>query len=181
MNNSNSKSIVSNPFFPLLTLEQAQAWNRTGEKFIFCTDILDAMNMKRCDVSVEAMEDAFEAILAVNGKLSGWDIHSLPHAEYIAESATKETGDLYIATDAGEHCHPRYDVIKAPQVGDEVSYCFNGDSYPCGVIASISKTMKKITTSDGKQFFRSKDTGAWVYNKYWSMVPGHIHRLNPEF
>ena len=172
---------MKNYFFPLLTLEQAVAWSRTADTFTFCTDILDEMNMKRNYVHINLVEDAFEAILAIHGKLSGWNIRKEAHAQYIAESATKETGDLYIATDAGEHCSPQYDVIKAPQVGDEVSYCFNGDSYPCGVITSISKTLKKVTTSDGEEFYRRKNTGAWLYNKYWSMVPGHVHRLNPEF
>jgi hypothetical protein len=87
----------------------------------------------------------------------------------------------YIATDAGGYCSPRYDVIKAPQHLAPVSYCFNGDYYPCGHIKSISKTMKKITTTTGKTFYRRKNTGCWLANGTWSMVEGHIEARNPMF
>ena len=116
---------------------------------------------------------------------SGWasrhDFSSLEIAEKVAAGASKFTGRTYIATDAGEGCYPRFDVIEAPAVGDEVSYAFNGDYCPCGTIVSISKSMKLIVTSTGRKFYRSRLSGAWLNGGMWSMVAGHINRLNPEF
>ena len=116
-----------------------------------------------------------------NSWVDRWDFKSLDDAQRIADSATKLTGRLYIATDAGEWVSPRYDVVEAPAVGDEVSYAFNGDYYPCGVITSISKSLKLITTSTGRKFYRRRQSSAWLNNGMWSLVPGHIRRLNPEF
>jgi len=112
---------------------------------------------------------------------SRWDFDSLEDAQRIADSATKLTGTLYIATDAGEWVSPRYDVVAAPVVGAEVSYAFNGDYYPCGVITAISKSLKIITTSTGRKFYRRRESGAWINNRTWSLVSGHHSRWNPEF
>lgn len=116
---------------------------------------------------------------------SGWatrhDFKTIEIAEQIAAATSKFTGRTYIATDAGEGCYPRFDVIEAPSVGDEVSYAFNGDYYPCGTIVSISKSMKLITTSTGRKFYRSRQSGSWLNGGMWSLVSGHISRMNPEF
>ena len=115
----------------------------------------------------------------------GWvcrhDFKSIDSAQEIADAASVFTGRTYIATDSGEGCYPRYDVIEAPAVGDEVSYAFNGDYYPCGHIKSISASLKLITTDTGRKFYRRGKSGAWLNNGMWSLVPGHIERLNPEF
>lgn len=91
----------------------------------------------------------------------------------------------HIATDAGSHVSPRYDVIKLPQVGDKVSYGFNGDCYPCGTIKSISKSLRLITTEDeGKgrrTFYRVRETGMWRNDGTWCLIPGHVSKLNPSF
>lgn len=108
------------------------------------------------------------------------DWKSLSDATRIAEGLTKTTGVLYIATDAGETVSPRYDVIVAPKVGDEVSYSFNGDTYPCGTIVKISESLRTITTSDGKKFYRRHQTGSWVKGG-WSLVQGHHYEQNPHF
>jgi hypothetical protein len=76
---------------------------------------------------------------------------------------------------------PRYDVIQLPKVGDDCSYAFNGDYYPCGQVKSISKSLKIIVTTEGQKFYRRGETGTWKYNKTWSLVKGHISKLNPEF
>jgi len=110
-----------------------------------------------------------------------WDLDSLEDAQRIADGATKLTGHLYIATDAGEWVSPRYDVVEAPTVGDEVSYAFNGDYYPCGVITAISKSLKLITTSTGRKFYRRRESGSWLNNGMWSLVSGHHSQINPEF
>ncbi len=115
----------------------------------------------------------------------GWanrnDFDSFMLAQAIADSASRLTGRTYIATDSGEGCYPRYDVIEAPAVGEEVSYAFNGDYYPCGTIVSISKSMKLITTSTGRKFYRSRQSGSWLNGGMWSLVSGHISEKNPSF
>jgi hypothetical protein len=113
--------------------------------------------------------------------MSNWNIKSLDHAAELAVAETQSTGKLHIGCDLGASCSPRYYVSAVPVVGDAVSYAFNGDYYPCGVVATVSKTLKKITTTDGKVFYRRRQTGAWVMNRTWSLVLGHIERLNPEF
>lgn len=91
------------------------------------------------------------------------------------------SGVTYVATDAGPHCSPRYDVIELLCVGDAVSYSFNGDTYPDGYIVSVSKSMKVITTDTGSRYYRRRLTGAWVKDGTWSLVAGHRHELNPSF
>lgn len=87
----------------------------------------------------------------------------------------------YLAIDNGPYCSPRYDVIEMPQIGDDVSYGFNGDSYPCGQVKSISKSLKVITTTDGSKFYRRKLTGSWRMHKTWSLMKGHHNDRNPHF
>lgn len=112
------------------------------------------------------------------------DWRTFDRAKHIAKCLNeeyKDEGRVYIATDAGSSVSPRYDVIEAPYVGDEVSYSFNGDSYPCGTIASISKTLKKITTTTGMSFYRRGESGSWVSNGTWTLIPSHIYEQNPSF
>lgn len=111
-------------------------------------------------------------------------------------------GPKYQATDAGPYVSPRYDVIDLPQVGQEVSYTFNGDYYPCGKIVSISKgpAFRRIVAEEdlgwnhnlGRRvtkrhvFHRrcrdGKPTGgAWIMDGTWSMIQGHHNKTNPEF
>lgn len=100
-------------------------------------------------------------------------------------------GPKYQATDAGPNVSPRYDVIDLPQIGQEVSYTFNGDYYPCGKIVSISAgpAFRRIVAEDanGKYTFyrRCRDGkptgGAWIMDGTWSMIQGHHKRTNPEF
>jgi hypothetical protein len=112
--------------------------------------------------------------------VSRHDLNSVKDAQVLADKVTAFAGKPYIATDAGSSTYPRFDVIEAPQVGDKVSYSFNGDSYPCGVITSISKTGKRITTSEGKIFNRYKQTGSYKSHG-WYMVSGWIEERNPHF
>lgn len=116
---------------------------------------------------------------------SGWmtrhDIKSVEHAAEIAESAGKATGKTYLPVDSGAGVWPRFDVIEAPAVGDDVSYAFNGDYYPCGQIKSISASFRVITTTEGQKFYRRRESGNWKYNRTWSLVSGHRSELNPHF
>jgi hypothetical protein len=109
------------------------------------------------------------------------DWKTLARAEEVAAQLTEATGTLYLATDAGPHCSPRFDVIAAPVVGDKVSKEFNGDSYPEGEIKSISKTLKVVITTTGVRFTRRGNTGAWVEGGTWSMTRGHVSKYNREF
>jgi hypothetical protein len=109
------------------------------------------------------------------------DWKTYQRVEDIAKRLTEATGKLYLPTDAGAYVSPRYDVIEAPQVGDEVSYAFNGDYYPCGTIASISSSYRKIVTSEGDTFWRRRHSGTWLKDRTWALIPGHINKQNPEF
>jgi hypothetical protein len=116
---------------------------------------------------------------------SGWmtrhDFKSMDHAGEIAKSATEATGKLHLPVDSGSGVWPRFDVIEAPAVGDDVSYAFNGDYYPCGQIKSISASFRLITTTEGQKFYRRRESACWKYNGVWSMVDGHREELNPSF
>jgi len=109
------------------------------------------------------------------------DFNSLTDAEVAAQDATALTGTTYIATDAGGYVSPRFDVKRLPQVGDQVSYSFNGDSYPDGEIKAISPTLKVITTTTGGRYHRRGQTGSWVKGGTWSLVQGHHNKRNPSF
>lgn len=116
--------------------------------------------------------------------ISRHDITSFEHAEQIASQANAliGAGTALIPIDNGEHCWPRYDVVEAPKVGDKVSRCINGHYYPDGEIVKVSGQNNRIvTTSTGRKYYRRRLSGAWVANKFYSMVSGHISRLNPEF
>lgn len=115
------------------------------------------------------------------------DIQSFEEAVKLAKQACalEMVEGKYIATDDGSHTWPRYDVIEPPKVDALVSYTFNGDYYPAGKITKISASFKRIVATDdnGKErvFYRRRESGAWIYDGTWSMVPGHIHKLSPEF
>jgi len=86
--------------------------------------------------------------------------------------------------DQGTYSEPKptYIVYKMPEVGAQISYGFNGDWYPCGEIAKISKTFKKITSSTGETFYRRACGTAWALpGGTWSMTKGHHNCRNPHF
>ncbi len=112
---------------------------------------------------------------------SGWDWSRIEHAQQRAQEMSEATGDLHIAADNGKNCSPRFDVVRVPKVGDEVSRSFNGDSYPCGKISRVSKTYGVITTDTGLKFYRVDQTGYWRLHKTWWLVQGHIEERNPHF
>jgi hypothetical protein len=116
---------------------------------------------------------------------AGWlnrnDMPDFAFAEKIAASASKLMNKLYIATDSGPNVSPRYDVIEAPAVGDEVSYAFNGDAYPCGKIVKISESLRVIEVSEfKKKFYRRGQSGCWKKDG-WSLIPGVVNERNPSF
>jgi hypothetical protein len=77
---------------------------------------------------------------------------------------------------------PTFTVFKMPEVGDKVSFGFNGDWYACGEIAKISKTFKKIATNTGEIFWRNGKGKSWMREGgTWSMTKGHYNERNPHF
>ena len=73
-----------------------------------------------------------------------------------------------------------YSIARAPVIGDLVSMSFNGDSYPCGTIAKISKSLRRVETNEGKVFYRKQETGRWLQGG-WALINGHIREQNPHF
>jgi len=111
----------------------------------------------------------------------GWvcrnEFKSFEEATRVADAASNFEGIDYIPTESNGY----FEVVVAPKVNDPVSYAFNGDYYPCGHIKSVSKTMKKITTTDGGVFYRKRNTGTWLKHKTWSLIDGHHNERNPHF
>lgn len=106
------------------------------------------------------------------------DWRTMEQAEQVAADLTGKLGVRYITTDAGKHVSPRYDVIACPVVGAEISYAFNGDSYPDGKIKSISASLKRIESDTGRVYFRRRLSGAWISEGTWSMQYGHVSTYN---
>lgn len=104
------------------------------------------------------------------------DWTSFERVTEIAERLTAKYKKSYIAVQNGT----MFDVIVAPQVGDAISYAFNGDSTPDGHIVSISKSMKVITSSTGYRYYRFKKTGSWRRHHMWWMSYGHTYERNPH-
>lgn len=113
--------------------------------------------------------------------VSRWDWNSYEEVEKLAEMVADFTGKKYLPLDFGPNVFPRFDVLEAPAIGDEVSQTFNGDYYPVGTIVKISDSFRVITTSEGKRFYRDKLSGRWLSRGTWALVPGHIAELNPHF
>jgi len=86
-----------------------------------------------------------------------------------------------IVADNGPNVWPRFTVIDPPKVGDKVSYGFNGDYYPDGKIVAVGKNYRTVTTSTGNKYWRRKESGSWLLNRTWSLVPGHHDERNPHF
>lgn len=119
---------------------------------------------------------------------SGWisrgDIGSFAYAFTLALLLTdkyKSEQRTFLACDRGSYTPPRYDVIEAPKLGDEVSASSNGDTYPEGTITRITPKWQ-VTTSTGVKFRRVKETAGWhkVNGNSW-MCSGHIDERNPSF
>lgn len=118
-----------------------------------------------------------------------WDWPTFARAEEVAaqlnEYAAKDAnGRLprYLATDSGPGCYPRYDVIEAPQVGDPVSYGFNGDYYPDGTVTYVTPgSCYLVRTSTGNTYRRRANSAHWAQpGGTWALVPGHHEERNPH-
>lgn len=131
---------------------------------------------------VESFE-ATKAYTAVDRWENRHDWETKAQVDGLAEDLTnaiRRPGRKFIGVDRGASVSPRFDVIEAPAVGDVVSMGFNGDYYPCGKIVSISATMKKIVTDSGKAFYRRRQSGTWLYNGTFALIPGVHDERNPH-
>jgi hypothetical protein len=143
------------------------------------------MNYYRLDSNGNVTEVLPEYPRDVNreGIISRHDIADLDRAKAIAASATKLTGELYVGVDSGKNVSPRFDVIRAPQLGDDVSYGFNGDYYPDGKVIHVTEGSHKVVKTDkGGTYYRYKDSGRWTREGgTWSLVRGTRNERNPHF
>ena len=119
-----------------------------------------------------------------------WDWNSMAEVERIAHELNEAANKViylngarkpfYMAADAGPGVSPRYDVFSPPRMGDDVSYSFNGDSYPDGHVVSVSPNYRVIVTSTGNRYYRVKQSAGWRRNGTWWLVAGHISERNPH-
>jgi len=112
------------------------------------------------------------------------DFQSSEVAEQIADAAnTRMAGRrLFTPVDNGPYVSPRFDVVRAPQVGDKVSYAFNGDSYPDGTVTKVSTSLRRVETSTGSVYYRRKSTASWKkQGGTWSLIHGWHNDRNPHF
>ena len=116
--------------------------------------------------------------------LCRWDFPTLEVAEQIANNANKRMAGrrIFAAVDSGPYVSPRFDVVRASQVGDKVSYAFNGDSYPDGTVTAVSASLRVVRTDTGSVYYRRKSTGTWIkQGGTWSLIHGWRNDRNPCF
>lgn len=119
------------------------------------------------------------------------DFKSFEEVEAIAVKLTELTGETYLAYDNGSHTSHRFGVMVPPKVGDDVSYGFNGDCYPCGKVVRITKGWRIYTENPDKpegaprkhlMFNRKRKTSGWVMKGgTWGLVKGIVDERNPSF
>lgn len=115
-----------------------------------------------------------------NGWAHDWDLTS-ELAKSITAYLNKSGKKSYLFVDRGESVSPRFSVCVKPEVGDEVSKSFNGDSYPVGKITKVSESGRRVETSSGTVFYRKRETASWVNKGMWFMIAGSISEWNPSF
>lgn len=107
-----------------------------------------------------------------------WHDYSAEQMDALAEEVSEYMGRPFVAVERDGY--PKNDIVPVPRVGDPISYGFNGDYYPCGRISRVSPTGKVITSTQGHKFYRRGKTSKWRYNKFWSLVRGHISEWNAD-
>ena len=118
----------------------------------------------------------------------GSDMKSFEEAEVIAIKLTELTGETYLAFDNGSGTSHRYGVMVPPKVGDDVSFGFNGDYYPCGKVVRITPGWRIYTEDPSTSGTRSKcmfnrkgKTSGWkMKGGTWGLVKGIHDERNPH-
>ena len=64
-----------------MTLDNARAWEADQEKFCFCTEILDSLDLDRRDDLVDYMESCFEQLLNEAIPPAKWVTNHLPKGD----------------------------------------------------------------------------------------------------
>jgi hypothetical protein len=133
----------------------------------------------------------FPGITYDQAKQNGWDYKTFAEAEDIAAQLTEIYGVTWIAYDNGSGTSDQFGVMELPKVGDDVSYGFNGDYYPCGKIVRITKGLRiyteDVSKSDGAHrqkctFNRKGKTSGWkMVGGTWSLIKGIVDERNPHF
>lgn len=92
------------------------------------------------------------------------DYESFEEVQDIAVKISEITGQQWIAYDDGEWTSHRFGIMEPPKVGDEVSYGFNGDYYPCGTIAKITKAgvSRLAKAKSSTVVIKSVRAGLWL-------------------
>lgn len=112
---------------------------------------------------------------------SRWEWKSLEQVQKIARLLSINTGKNYVGADSGPNVSPCFDVIEMWNVGDKVSYTFNGDYYPDGEIVKITKT-GQVLTSEGNRYIRRGESPVWLRTGgTWALVHGWRSDKNPCF
>jgi len=132
---------------------------------------------------IQVVAELTDALRADGRDVSRWDIKTMERAKDIALQANLlEDGYFYLSCDRGSYVSPRYDVIRAPMKGAEVSKGFNGDYYPCGKIAKVTHNFKRVETADGTVFWRRKESDVWLeQGGGFAMCYGVHDERNPSF
>ena len=134
---------------------------------------------------VHVTESYKEAInLSYSKSVTIEDRHDWKNFEEVSKIAVELSvlkNTEHLAVDQGDWISPRFNVIKAPKIGDKVSQCFNGDSYPEGEIVKVTPSWQ-VTTSTGKKFRRVKKSSTWLRaGGTFAMIIGHYDERNPSF
>lgn len=109
------------------------------------------------------------------------DIKSIGQANAIALQATALKLEQYVAADRGPNVWPRFDVIRAPKVGDKVSYGIGGDAYEDGFIVKVSDSLRRVESSNGTVYWRRKQSDTWRSGSRYMILGAHVNRLDPHF
>ena len=118
-------------------------------------------------------------------RASGADMDSFEEATKIAEQVSKLLVGHWVPFDDGECTSHRFGIIEVPKVGEDVSYGFNGDYYPCGKIVRVTPSLRVIAEDErGNKttFNRRQQTACWKkVGGTWSLVKGIHKEQNPHF
>lgn len=145
--------------------------------------LYERVGIKRINRDIMDEEDR----CVFNGRWIIGRIASYAQAVETAKVLTEKYGVPFLGEDRGEWTRPQFAVIAGFQVGEPVSYGFNGDYYPCGFITSISGIdgNRKIEATDNRShkrlFWRRRKTASWVHDQTWGLVHGWHNELNPSF